>query len=115
VPSPDGRYIYYNNDEASGSFSVYRIPVQGGAARHLFDSLIDNYWPVEDGIYFVPMPARPNDHSLQFLSTVTGDVQRIASFEGPITVFSVSPDRQHLLYSQREQTNSDLMLVENFR
>jgi hypothetical protein len=83
-------------------------------ALHLFDWPIDNYWPVEDGIYFVPMPARPNDHSLWFLSTVTGDVQRIANFEGPITVFSVSPDRRRELYSQHEQTNSDLMLVENF-
>jgi len=27
---------------------------------------------------------------------------------------SLSPDQQHLLFSQRETTDSDLMLVENF-
>ncbi len=112
--SSDGKYFYYMFSP-TGLYKFCRIPVEGGKPEHVFDSLIDNCWPVDDGFYFIPRPERPNDYSIQFLNTATGSTQRIATFEKQITDVTVSPDRRWILYSQNDQLGSDLMLVENFK
>ncbi len=111
--SPDGKYFYYLAD--AGLYKFCRIPVEGGKPEHVFDSLIDNCWPVDDGFYFFPRPEHGNDYSIQFLNTTTGNTRRIATIEKPITSLTVSPDRRWILYSQIEQAGNDLMMVENFK
>jgi hypothetical protein len=50
------------------------------------------------------------------LSAETGKITRVVAgtyaFGGRITV---SPDDAHIVFSERESSGSDLMLVENFR
>jgi Tol biopolymer transport system component len=113
IESPDGRYIYYRADVA-GIYSYYKIPIVGGKAQRVFDSLVEPCC-VDDGFYFIPMPVQANDYSIQFLNTATGSTQRIATIGNPISDFTLSPDRRWLLYSQTDQAGSDLMLVENFK
>ena len=46
----------------------------------------------------------------------TGKIRKMLTVERPIRVgMAVSPDGRTLLYSQFDETGSDLMLVENFR
>ena len=72
----------------------------------------------EEGIYFVTaeMPARP---IIEFFSFATGDVRLVAILERPVYPriwgFAVSPDRRWILYTQIDQSSSDIMLMENFR
>ena len=54
--------------------------------------------------------------SIQFLSFATGAVTPVATTEKYATHgLAVSPDRRWIVYTQYDQVNSDLMLVENFR
>jgi hypothetical protein len=75
---------------------------------------------VDSGVYFVPVRERGRGSSLQFLSFATNKIKPVASFEKPLDFGSagglaVSPDSKWILYTQAEQSGSELMLVENFR
>jgi len=68
------------------------------------------------GIYF-EQSIRDRSTSVRFLAFATGKVTTIATIRRPVADLglSVSPDERYLLYTQVDQTGSDLMLVENFR
>ena len=71
---------------------------------------------VNDRIYFIPEPGADGEHSIQFLSFATGKVKTVAPIsESPEEGLAVSPDGRSLLFSQFDESGSDLMLVENFR
>ena len=52
---------------------------------------------------------------LQFLDFASGQIKAIVDIEDIGEGISVSPDGRSLLFTERSQTNSDIMLVENFR
>jgi Tol biopolymer transport system component len=70
---------------------------------------------VKDGIYFIPRPDSVGHQSIQFFSFATKTVRAISTVERPYNYLSLSPDGRWILYSQIDETGSDLMLVENFR
>lgn len=70
---------------------------------------------VKDGIYFFA-PAPSNGTVLQFYNFSTSRTATLGSIGKPVFLYmDISPDHRYLLYSQRDQTVQDLMLVENFR
>ena len=116
MESPDGSLFYFAR---GASASLWRVPVEGGEESQVLESLfLGIYEVVEEGVYFVP-PSTPEDgFSVQFLRFATGAVERVISLERqpPMGHFmSVSPDGRSILYSQVEDYQSDIMLVENFR
>ena len=116
MESPDGSLFYFTRGPEK---SLWRVPVEGGEESQVLESLFgDIYDVVEDGVYFVPPSTPEAGFSLQFLRFATGAVEHVMSLERqpPIGIFlSVSPDGRSILYSQREDYQSDIMLVENFR
>ena len=114
--SPDGSLFYFSRDWANPS--LWRVPVEGGEEEQVLESSFGGiYEVVEEGVYFVP-PSTPEDgFSVGFLRFATGAVERVISLEGQLLgmSLSVSPDRRSILYSQLEEWQSDIMLVENFR
>ena len=115
--SPDGSLFYFSRDWANPS--LWRVPVEGGEEEQVLESSFGGiYEVVEEGVYFVP-PSTPEDgFSVAFLRFATGAVERVISPEGQSLLgmgLSVSPDRRSILYSQAEDYQSDIMLVENFR
>lgn len=118
--SPDGKLLYYTKGRGPGG--IFQIPVAGGEERQVPELLSAGYWRywavVNEGIYFVsPVPtARP---AIKFFSFATRRVTQIGVLErdplqGPPGL-TVSPDGRWVLYSQADQSISDIMLVENFR
>jgi Tol biopolymer transport system component/predicted Ser/Thr protein kinase len=118
--SPDGKYLYYSKFiDTSG---LWRIPVEGGEESLILDQLQAGYWEawvvVNEGIYFIDPETKPHA-TIKFFSFASHRVRQITAIEkkprpkGPS--LAVSPDGRWILYSQLDQSGSDIMLVENFR
>jgi eukaryotic-like serine/threonine-protein kinase len=115
--SPDGRYVYF----ARGS-ELWRLPLNGGDESRVLAGLSDwsRYVPTADGVYFIsgalpPMKAS-NKYTIEFFSFANGQTHTIAQYDKPPFLgMTVSPDGRWLLYSQIDQSGTDLMLVENLR
>ena len=113
VESPDGKFIYYDKDDG-----IWRVPTSGGTESQVIDSVHpERGWVVvEDGIYFISKPNEKGVSHIRFKDLSTGSVRTIAPIKGkPSWGLTVSPDRRTFLYTQSEESGSDLMLVENFR
>ena len=115
--SSDGKYLYYAKFDAAG---VWRIPTEGGEESLVLDRPKPRewgYWAVADhGIYFINSESKPFA-TIEFFSFETNRVTRIATIEKePINTASnlaISPDGRWILYTQLDQSDSDIMLVEN--
>ncbi len=116
MEAPQGDWIYVRQTTPAG-FCLWRVPSKGGEPQKVLESLSGhlNYALVKGGIFYIPRSDPQSGYSLQFLNTVTGSIERIASFDKPVYGISVSPDRRWILFAQIEQLGSDLMLVESFR
>jgi hypothetical protein len=67
-----------------------------------------------EGVYFIGWDE--NGNCIRFKSHATGSIRTIAPIRGQVRWgLTVSPDRRSFLCTQRGETGSDLMLVENFR
>jgi Tol biopolymer transport system component len=114
--SPDGKYVYYN--KGAGIRGLWRMPVDGGEEVRVLDSFKSELGVVvNDGIYYINPDAK-DEVVMEFFDLATGKERRVAGLGKikiiPISV-AVSPDRRQILYTQNDQTGSDIMLVENFR
>lgn len=70
---------------------------------------------VKNGIYFAIAegPAKP---LIEFYNFATNKVTHVAVLPKPFSYsLSMSPDGRWLLYTQVDQSGSDIMLMENFR
>ena len=110
----DGKFVYFAR--TPGQTSVWRVPVGGGDETKVLESALGQAFTVADkGIYFATL--KPDGTSVfQFHGFATGKVTTLGEIHQPVSWgVSVSPDERYILYTQEDQTGSDLMLVENFR
>ena len=115
LESPDGKSLYYLKEDFSGP--LWKTPVSGGEESQVLPFVHRRaFCFVNDGIYFIPELSPDQKSSIQFLSFATAKVKTVAPMSGfPNEGLSVSPDGHSLLYTQVDESDSDLMLVENFR
>ena len=117
MEAPDGQHLYYAKHNANG---LWRMPLAGGDETLVlepFDSRDWGSWAVHDaGLYFVQR-GRPT--ILAFHRFATGQIDTLFIPQKGIPrmdpAFAVSPDGQWLLFGQPARSESDLMLVEDFR
>ena len=114
--SPDGRFIYYAKDENVPG--LWRVPAEGGEEEKILDRVRQGAWAVwERGVYFVNPGSRPHP-SIEFYDFATGRTTRVGTVEkelyGGGPNLAATPDGRWILYVQVDQTESDIMLVENF-
>lgn len=80
---------------------------------------IIQYFPVDDGIYYVARPDQklPLALELRFLNLATAKHETLSRFKARSgTGLTVSPDRKTILYSgTKPSAGDDLMLIRNFR
>jgi hypothetical protein len=113
--SPDGRHVYYAKENVPG---MWRVPAEGGEELKILDQVRQGSWAVwERGIYFVNPDERPFP-SIEFYDFATERTTRIATIEkelfwsGPN--LASTADGRWILYVHTDQTESDIMLIENF-
>jgi Tol biopolymer transport system component/DNA-binding winged helix-turn-helix (wHTH) protein len=117
--SPDGQFLYYTKVGAPG---IWRRPVMGGEETLVLDHHQAGFWRywtvVERGIYFATAE-RPEQPLIEFFSFATSQVTPVAVLEKGLNSrasgLAVSPDGRWLIWTQRDQVGSDIMLLENFR
>ena len=113
VESTDGKWVYYQG----GDGWLWRIAVGGGVETRVTGPV--NYhtdFAVTDrGIYFLAPPRPSEGAAINFFDSASAKVKRVFTLSNsPRPGLDVSPDGRWLLYTQFDDVESDLMLVENF-
>jgi Tol biopolymer transport system component len=110
MESPDGEFLYYTR-----SGSLWRVPSAGGEETKILESASE-FAVLDQGVYFMGWTSPVRAFGVLFFSFTTGKTEMVSRIEkGPHMGFSLSRDGRWALYSQVDQEDSDLMLVENFR
>ena len=113
LESPDGKTLYYVKRDGNGG--LWKMPVAGGQEAPVVPDVYRvNYAVTDKGIYFTPHIGGDYTSSVDFLSFATGTVTQVVKTRPLDLGLGVSPDGRTLLYSQIDQTSSNIMLVENF-
>lgn len=115
--SPDGRFFYFAKLAVPG---LWKMPLHGGQETRLFDQpfVPFSWWDwgiAEKGIYFINFQGHPNA-TIAFFEFATNKIFPIWTLTNhPFVGLSVSADGKSILYAQNEYSQSDIMLVRNFR
>ena len=114
LESVDGKLLFYSKFAEPG---LWVVPLAGGAESQILPSLygIDTFAVTKRGIYFVRRTAELQASVCfrSFFLPVTQDLARVTSPMG--MGLAVSPDENSILYTQVDQTGSDLILVDNLK
>lgn len=116
--SPDGRSVYYAKLDAPG---IWKTPVDGGQETQVVPQSGVSLWSLTgQGICFfdVGNTAGPALEWYSFANskaTLLRQFSKDTRIDTGSTAVSVSPDGRWIIYTQLDQSGSDLMLVENFR
>jgi Tol biopolymer transport system component/DNA-binding winged helix-turn-helix (wHTH) protein len=118
VESGDGRFFYFAKFAEAG---IWRMPLNGGAEEiRVLDQPRGgtdwDFWAlVHNGIYFVARGADSKD-SVEFLDFAGEKKVRIFTMDGrPNDGLAVSPDEESILFAQVKLSESQVVLVKNFR
>ena len=116
--SLDGKFVYYAKLDAPG---IWKVPVAGGEETRVLDRGGRSVWALtSQGICFFDLGGSTGP-ALNFYNFTTGKVTRLREFSKDTRFdtaddsLTVSPDGRWILYTQLDQSGSNLMLVENFR
>jgi Tol biopolymer transport system component len=118
IESVDGRFLYYLKDFSKAG-AVWRVPVEGGSEARILENVVWSNWDVlERGICLVRRETT-SQPTIEFFGFTSGQVRRIAALDkearpGGPWGFTVSPDGQWILFTQVDQADNDIMMVENF-
>jgi WD40 repeat protein len=117
IESRDGKTLFYCHELPEKG--VWKIPAQGGMAERVTGPLIEENCGLavtDEGIYYAAALDSRNRHSIQFFSFSTGQTHDVVVSDRPMgrLGLSVSPDQRFVLFSQQDQSGSDLMLIPDF-
>ena len=119
---PAGEFLYYIKAVGDRQTALWKIPVGGGEESTVLESVVPRNFAVAlGGIYFMQAPDEDEPdgaYSIRFFDLADGRVEIIARLPSNTVQLTqgldVSPDGQSILYTQADDTSSDLMLIEGF-
>jgi Tol biopolymer transport system component len=116
--SPDRKYLYYA--KGRGLAGLWRVLLEGGEEKPVLETLKPGFWGywaiLRGGIPFMDIPTDTNAPGLYHYNLETGRISLIATVDKPPAIadsaFAVSPDERYILYTQVDQSGSDIMIAE---
>jgi Tol biopolymer transport system component len=111
--SSDGKWLYYTKN---GKSPVYKCPSNGGEESVAFNIQVFGYlWClVDEGIYYINRSDA--SYSVNYYDNNTNQSYRILNLgKKNVAHPTISPNGKWLLYTQVDQSESDIILVKNFR
>jgi hypothetical protein len=116
--SADGKYVYYRKWRA-----IWRVPADGGLEEQAIVPEHDTPWidiePAKKGVYYLEFARGARAMLVSFYDFKTGRSEEAFRMKDAelfqAMSFSVSPDGKYILYPRVDQSQTNLMLVENFR
>jgi Tol biopolymer transport system component len=119
IESADGKYVYFRSRRG-----IWRIPTAGGDEEEAFVPEHDMWGPAimqptRKGVYYSEFERSERSMVVSFYDFATKKSSiafRMRNADwGNNSSFSVSPDGKSILYARVDQSQTNLMLVENFR
>jgi Tol biopolymer transport system component len=125
MESADGKFVYYQWRR-----SIWRVPVAGGEDEEAIIPEHDMFWttlqPVKKGIYYMEFDRGARGMAVSFFdfdtkrSSVAFRMRTRGMGMGQpgfnsTPSFSISPDGKRILFPRIDQSETNLMMVENFR
>jgi Tol biopolymer transport system component len=119
VESADGKYIYFRSRRG-----IWRIPAAGGEEEEAFVPEHDMWGPTtmqpaRKGIYYTEFERSGRSMVVSFYDFSTKKSAIVFRLKNANwsngASFCVSPDGKYILYARVDQSQTNLMLVENFR
>jgi Tol biopolymer transport system component len=118
VESADGKYVYYRARR-----SIWRVPVEGGDEEESIIPDHDLIWtslqPTKKGLYYMEWERSARAIVVSFYefaskrNSVVLRMKNAGMMQG--ASFAISPDEKYILYPRIDQSETNLVLVENFR
>lgn len=115
--SVDGKWVYYRNRR-----SIWRVPAEGGKEEEVILPEHETMWAplraAKDGLYYEEFDRGSRGTVLitfhDFASGKDRPVLRIKNgdFNQP---FAISPDGKYVLYTKTDRSQTNLVMIENFR
>jgi hypothetical protein len=117
VESADGQSLYYVKFDSPG---IYRMPLQGGEEERVLDRSGGPNWfnwaLTRNGIYFRDTKNHDTVGVLNFLDLTTRKITTVFTTEAQGGIgLEVSTDGRSILYDDKGDAESSIMLVKNFR
>jgi Tol biopolymer transport system component/DNA-binding winged helix-turn-helix (wHTH) protein len=117
IESADGKVLYFPSRYEDANIMMLALDHPGATPQEVsgMPKISDEYqWTlVQDGIYFTPQD-RPR--SICFFNFATRKTREIFTADKDLAQgMSISPDGRYMLYSQIDENNANIMLVNNFR
>ena len=116
----DGSQLYYSKPDSGG---IWRMPLTGGAETQVVKRYVEwMQWSLaRGGLYYANLtdaiPYRRQEFSIEYLDFTTGRATVLFRKVGleRHSSLTVSPDERSILFSEAPGSQSELMLIENFR
>jgi Tol biopolymer transport system component len=114
LESMDGANLFFRKNRTG----IWKMPIKGGSEILVLDFPIGRIcWTVASkGIYFFNISATGGDREIKFFNFDTKEIRTVYKVNRDIyNRLTISPDEKYLLYSQVEEGESDIWMVENWR